>query len=223
MTKLILALAAFAAGLLCRPLCLAMERRLAASRGREYPTTRLTEWIAAGFTALCCGALPLLFSQPLQGLMVFCLLLPAVSAAMLDIRLRIIPNDLVLAILILRLVFGLPALLGVPGFPEFRLWNSLLGLVVAFVVFLLPSFTGKQVGAGDLKLAAAMGFCLGWQGALVAIVLMGLLVLSYAMATPRMPFLAALKTSIPMGPFLSGGMIAVLLLGQLPTLAYLLG
>lgn len=221
--KLLYAAAGLLIGLLCRPLCLALERRLAAARGRDYPTTCLAEWLAAGVTALCCGILPLLFSAPLQGLLVFCLLIPAVAVAMLDIRLRIIPNDLVLAILLIRLLFGIPALLGVPGFPEFRIGNALLGMTAAFLVFLLPSFTGKQVGAGDLKLAAAMGFCLGWQGALAAIVLMGLLVLAYAAATPRMPFLAALKTNIPMGPFLSGGMIAVLLLRQLPNLAAVLG
>ncbi|MEZ4627541.1 MAG: prepilin peptidase [Eubacteriales bacterium] len=60
------------------------------------------------------------------------------------------------------------------------------GLVVCFVIFFLPSLFGKQVGAGDVKLAAAMGFALpDWQ--LVRDQCMGALVLLYTMLDTRLP------------------------------------
>ena len=57
------------------------------------------------------------------------------------------------------------------------------------------------------KLAAAMGFLLGFGNALLAIVVMGVLMLGYSMAQRKMPLLTFLKTDIPMGPFISAGMM----------------
>ena len=133
------------------------------------------------------------------------LLLMTVSACVfvIDAKHRVIPNELVLAILVLAAVFGLT------GTFSFQIWSSLLGLAACFVLFFVPSLFGKNVGAGDVKLAAAMGFALGLTGSLYAIVGMGVLVLAYLLFQVRVPMLERLKAVIPMGPFLALALVAV--------------
>jgi prepilin signal peptidase PulO-like enzyme (type II secretory pathway) len=65
------------------------------------------------------------------------------------------------------------------------------------------------VGAGDVKLAAALGFCVGIPGCLYAIALMGLLVFLCIMLTGRETFLMMIKRLVPMGPFMAAALIAV--------------
>ena len=136
------------------------------------------------------------------------LLLLAVSASvfLVDAKHRIIPNELVLAILVLAAVFGFT------GTFSFRIWSSLLGLAACFALFFVPSLVGKNVGAGDVKLAAAMGFALGLTGSLYAIVGMGVLVLAYLLLQVRVPVLERLKAVIPMGPFLAVALVVVSIL-----------
>ena len=148
------------------------------------------------------GALTMGTAQPAVGL---ALLTICGTVSLTDWTHRIIPNQAVLALLGLKLLSLLPAAAGVKGVPAFGLVSSLIGLVGCFLVFLLPGFFGKQVGAGDVKLAAAVGFLLGLRGALLAIIVMGLLVLGYSMVQKRMPILKFLKTNIPMGPFIAAG------------------
>lgn len=133
------------------------------------------------------------------------LLLMTVSACVfvIDAKHRVIPNELVLAILVLAAVFGLT------GTFSFQIWSSLVGLAACFVLFFVPSLFGKNVGAGDVKLAAAMGFALGLTGSLYAIVGMGVLVLAYLLLQVRVPMLERLKAVIPMGPFLALALVAV--------------
>lgn len=140
-----------------------------------------------------------------RGLYLMLILVAAACAFYIDAKHRVIPNELVLAILILTAVFGLIGLI------SFQIWQSLLGLAVCFVIFFLPSLFGKAVGAGDVKLASAMGFALGLVGSLYAVVCMGALVLLYALIDSRVPLPQRLKTMIPMGPFLALALIVVLL------------
>ena len=133
------------------------------------------------------------------------LLMLTVSACVfvIDAKHRVIPNELVLAILVLAAVFGFT------GTFSFQIWSSLLGLAVCFALFFVPSLFGKNVGAGDVKLAAAMGFALGLTGSLYAIVGMGVLVLAYLMLQVRVPMLERVKAVIPMGPFLAVALVVV--------------
>lgn len=140
-----------------------------------------------------------------SGLYMILILVAAACAFYIDAIHRIIPNELVLAILALTAVFGLT------GAIPFQIWQSLLGLVVCFVIFFLPGLFGKNIGAGDVKFAAAMGFALGLTGSLYAIVCMGVLVLAYMLLDHRLPLAQRLKTMIPMGPFLSLALVVVLL------------
>ena len=134
------------------------------------------------------------------------ILVVAACTFYIDAKHRVIPNDLVLAILILSAVFGFS------GAIPFQIWSSLLGFAACFVIFFLPGLFGKNVGAGDVKLAAAMGFALGLTGSLYAVACMGLLVLAYVLLDNHAPLLQRLKEMIPMGPFLAVALVVVSLL-----------
>lgn len=140
-----------------------------------------------------------------QGLYLMLILVVAACAFYIDAKNRIIPNELVLAILVLTAIFGFL------GTIPFQIWASLLGLAACFVIFFVPSLFGRSVGAGDVKLAAAMGFALGLVGSLYAVVCMGILVLGYVLIDSKVPLPQKLKTMIPMGPFLALALIVVLL------------
>ena len=81
----------------------------------------------------------------------------AVVAGIYDIRYRRIPNWLVLPAI--PLGFALGAFLD----PWQGLWNSLLGYGLAVLIY-LPMYALRGMGAGDVKLAAALGALAGWQG-----------------------------------------------------------
>jgi prepilin peptidase CpaA len=88
---------------------------------------------------------------------VFQVLLVAVVgiAAIYDVRWRRIPNWLVLAGLLLGI--GLNAFL----FEWAGLKSSLFGLAIAFLIY-FPLYLLRGMGAGDVKLMAAVGAIVGW-------------------------------------------------------------
>ena len=84
------------------------------------------------------------------------------AAARADVRTRIIPNRLTFPALLLGLaVHG--ALAGSDG-----LKSSLAGMAVAGGL-LLPGWLFRWMGAGDVKLMAAVGAWLAWPQALIAV------------------------------------------------------
>lgn len=123
--------------------------------------------------------------------------------ALIDAKHRIIPNELILS------VIALAALFGAFGWIAFDWISSLIGFLACFILFLLPSLAKKQVGAGDVKLAAAMGFALGLYGSMAAIAVMGALVLLYTLAEQRVLSLQVIRRMIPMGPFLAAALVIV--------------
>ncbi len=160
-------------------------------------------WILFACMTLIGGVIGWRAGVTFRGLYLMLLLFVSACAFYIDAKHRVIPNELVLAILILAAVFGLT------GAIKFQIWQSLIGLAVCFVIFFLPSLFGKKVGAGDIKLASAMGFALGLTGGLYAIAGMGTLVLIYIMIDQSMPLPERLKSMIPMGPFLALALVAM--------------
>ena len=172
-------------------------------RGFDPAMERKHYWMLLGALALVGGVIGWRAGVSFRGLYLMLILFVAACAFYIDAKNRVIPNELVLAILVLAAAFGLT------GTIHFQIWQSLLGLVVCFVIFFIPGLFGKQVGAGDVKLAASMGFALGLTGSLYAIAAMGVLVLLYTFLDNRLPLTERLKTMIPMGPFLALGLVAM--------------
>lgn len=198
-----------AAGAIACPASKAWALKLLKDRDLKYFYTKKQEWLTALCMVLAGGIMGLLLSNPLR--IIACLLLLTVAAVITrtDCSSRIIPNQAVLAVFGLKLVLSLPVLAGAAGLPPFSFFDSFVGLAACFVLFSLPDLFGKNVGAGDIKLAASMGFLLGIYSSLYAVVIMGMLIVFIYKILMRTPVLMFLSEQIPMGPFIAAGMLAV--------------
>ena len=133
----------------------------------------------------------------------------AISIGIIDLDIKKIPNSLVLSLLIIRTVSIIYAITtGIPV--KQTLIPSLIGLAAGFILYQLPTLIGIPIGTGDVKYSAAIGYCLGAFGFLQASLIMaaGLVVyLIYLVATKK----GSLKTAVPMGPYLSLGVVVTAL------------
>lgn len=119
---------------------------------------------------------------------------------LLDLRLRIIPNELLLAMLVL----GLPLQVLQQGFGG--LPRAVFSMLVIMMVYMsLGNFMGLyKIGAGDVKLSAVMALVLGYpyiMWAMLAMALSMLLFCGVGIALRKM----TLKSMLPFGPFLVPG------------------
>lgn len=125
--------------------------------------------------------------------------------ALIDARLKILPNKVTLPLLIVGL------LLSLTGYTVGWI-DSVVGMAGGFLLLYLPAIlfsmiSGRQgVGYGDFKLMAAVGAWLGWQPlpyiiffAAISLAILGSLYLKIN-KLPR-------TTTIPFGPFLAGASI----------------
>ena len=183
-------------------------KKLQAQRGLSYDLSRKSELLLLAAMTLSGAAAGALSDQVHTLFCAMALLIIGATVSVIDSSHRIIPNPTVLAVILLKLISGIPVLSGPTSNPPLEVGRSLAGLAACFAIFALPGLFGKNVGAGDIKLAAAMGFLLGIDKALLGIALMGLLVLAYTLYQNQLPFLNFIKSSIPMGPFIAAGMFA---------------
>lgn len=204
-------IAGITAGILTQPAAKALAAKLLKARGKELKMNPTEELLLIGASVACGGVIGWACGFAAESLYLLALLVVSQTVAVCDIQERIIPNETVLAILALTLLFGIPSAFGAEGFPDFNVWHSLIGLGACFLIFILPALFKKNVGAGDVKLAAAMGFAMGIGNSLFAIVVMGLMIIAVMFMQRRMPALEYLKRMIPMGPFLAAAMMAVLI------------
>lgn len=186
------------------------QSRLMRERGLKGELSVKAKRIVYAVMAICGGFAGMLTEGVFSPLCVLTFLGICCVIAVMDVQFRVIPNQTLLALIGLKLISGLASLAGLSLPVPFDVVQSLLGLFVCFAVFVLPGFFGKNVGAGDVKLAAVMGFFLGLWYSLLGIMAMGLAVIAYTVIQRRAPFLRFVKTMIPMGPFITAGMFLVL-------------
>lgn len=130
--------------------------------------------------------------------------------SVIDISIKKIPNELVLMTLIIGGAFA------ITGQPLTSIGMNIFGLVIGFIIFFLPAMLGKGAGWGDVKYAAAVGFCLGGYGILSAILIMTLFLMIFA-AYLIIRGKGNLKSKVALGPFMASGFAAVLFLNLLNT------
>ncbi len=142
----------------------------------------------------------------IEYLLYICIVL---DIAFVDYIVRKIPNELILSMFIIKIIFIIISIINSAGVKSVLL-PSVLGLVVGAVLFFIPSFFAKQIGAGDIKYCAAIGFCFGIYDYLQSMIIMAfalLVLLAYLMATKK----GNLKTLSAMGPYLSFGVIVTVI------------
>jgi Flp pilus assembly protein protease CpaA len=124
--------------------------------------------------------------------------------SIIDINARIIPNTLVLFLLFFSLLFS------IFGAEKQPFLLHLLGLVVITVLFCIPLLLTKAVGSGDIKYLAVMGFSLGYPDAIKAIMIFSVILLGW-MVFLLVSKKGVLQTKLALGPFISLGFVAILL------------
>lgn len=139
----------------------------------------------------------------------------SVALALIDLDTKRLPNAIVLPSYPVALL-----LLLIPTIAEAR-WANYLGAVLGGLAlfafyFLLAFIYPAGMGFGDVKLAGVLGIYLGWLGWAVLVfggflgfVLGGLVGIALMLASR-----AGRKTQIPFGPFMLGGCLLAVFLGQ---------
>ena len=147
----------------------------------------------------------------LLSLNVFFLCAVCVCIAIVDIRIMIIPQSLVLLFLLLSLY---------PVVLNHNILDNVYGffLLTLFFLLMLLIFPGA-FGGGDVKLYAAAGFLFGVEMSIVllevSLISGALFGVAYAMARGR-----NFRLKIPFGPFIAAGIIITLLFGDTILLVY---
>ena len=149
--------------------------------------------------------------------------------SLIDIRLRIIPDELNIILVFLgigRVLLESPHLVAFQGtfVPSYALlfgagsniWsNHLLGALVGFAMFFLLVLVtkGRGMGMGDVKLALALGVFLGWPDIILAIVFAFIIGSVYGLAAIALGR-ERMKSAVPFGPFLALGAMILVLFGN---------
>ena len=203
--------------------------RLLAKRNIESEGPKYS-WIPLAAAAAVCAAAALVIPTDWNLVYVYINVFLLLTLSITDIRCRIIPNDIVLGIFAAKLIFSVPAMLGLNGFPQVDLKSSLIGMAGFFILYMLPALFGGAVGFGDVKLAAALGFTLGLGSSLICVCLMGLPFLAYIIVRRMLAPCPAeaklgeiLRTRLPMGPVFAACAAAVLITGYAVPLSTLTG
>lgn len=152
-----------------------------------------------------------------------------VIGALFDIKEKRIPNKLTFPSIIVGFIGNL-IVLGFQGIPF-----SFLGFLAGFLVFMLPYALGAM-GAGDVKLMAAVGAIMGWKFTLISALyttIAGLIVAlpiyiykriypRYAIAyTQNAPVISNDKIYVPYGLCIAIGVIFVIIGRNYPNLPLL--
>lgn len=139
----------------------------------------------------------------LRSFVLFSIIVPA---TVIDLRHKIIPDELNLA----GVILGLPLML------ESRevLISSIIGFLAGGgLLFVIALLSRGGMGGGDIKLAAVLGLLLGWKQLLVALFLAFVAGSVIGMAMLMLK-LARLREPIPFGPYLALGAVFATMAGD---------
>jgi len=144
--------------------------------------------------------------DPFSALFIALLMTVAIIIAVIDLRIRMIPNELVLIVMVLGVLFQLI------HFGAGRMIPAAVSMIALMVLLIVvAAIVGfEKVGAGDVKLIAAMGLALGYPDILSALYIMSLALGIYCVigcATMKLT-----KASMfPFAPFIMLGMSSSLI------------
>lgn len=139
------------------------------------------------------------------GLMIALQLTIGIIIAFIDLDIRIIPNELVLTMIIVGIIFQITYF----GF------NGLIVASISMIVMMIAftsvaGFVGfGKVGAGDVKLAGAIALALGYPLVSLAVITMAVVLLIYITVGYALKKVY-LTTMLPLAPFLISGYTAAL-------------
>lgn len=130
----------------------------------------------------------------------------AILIAAIDMRIRLIPNELVLLMLCLGMLFQI-ILFGWVALLYACFSMAAIGLVFVIVGRLLGF---EQVGAGDVKLSAAIGLVLGYPHIKIALIGMSAALLVFCLGGLAVKKLN-MQSTFPFAPFMMFGTVCALI------------
>lgn len=145
----------------------------------------------------------------LHAVLLAVILLDATVIAIIDIRIHLIPNEAVLVMVMAGLIlqigfFGLSAMV-----------IALISAVIIMVVFIaLGLLLGLEtIGAGDVKLAGALGIALGWPLLMYGMVAMSAILIIWC-AIGLITNKLNLKSKLAFAPFMMAGTVIAIIAGM---------
>ena len=142
--------------------------------------------------------------MPAAVLMAF-LFTTALLVAIIDLRIRIVPNELLLVMIVTGIAFQAMKF----GYTAILVSCVCMAVMVVFFTLVAGMVGFDKVGAGDVKLAGAMGLALGYPNILTALVIMSAVFVVFSLVGLILRKLT-LKTMLPFAPFMMIGMIFTL-------------
>ncbi len=124
-------------------------------------------------------------------------ILTLIYAGYIDYRKRIIPDKVHVIIILLSLM------------ANFNPFRSIIGLLLLPIPFIIPIFFNEDsVGGGDIKIVGAIGFFLGLERGMIAVIIG----LAIAVIFSLFILKKDRKDSFPFGPYIAIGSIISLLI-----------
>lgn len=162
-------------------------------------------WIAlAAISALCGFVISQKATYPLALPVLGICYLAALSAAVMDLKIRIIPNYIPLSVIGIRSVIFIYEFIVTDTALEYLL-SSLIGCLLCFVLLGVANKISKGgIGGGDIKLLSAIGFCSGVYLVFSALIL-ALICCSLVSVVLLITKKKEMKGSLPFGPFIYVG------------------
>ncbi len=144
--------------------------------------------------------------DPFASLFIALLMTVAIIIVLIDVRIRMIPNELVLVVMVLGILFQL--LHYGTGRIIPAAFSMIALMILLIVVAAIIGF--EKVGAGDVKLIAAMGLALGYPDILSALYIMSLAMGAYCVLGCA-TFKLTKASMFPFAPFIMLGMSSSLI------------
>jgi leader peptidase (prepilin peptidase)/N-methyltransferase len=140
----------------------------------------------------------------------------AVVLTLIDVRIRVIPNELAAALLCLSVALSWLDN-GLAAFP-----GRLAGFLTALALFLLAMLIAGpgKVGGGDVKLAAAVGFAAGFPDVLMAVLVMALAACLTGVVGAALKKMGR-KTPMPFAGFITAGLALTMFLDRAGALGFM--
>lgn len=156
-----------------------------------------------------------LFSSGVSRALRYDLLLAALAViAWIDRRSKRIPNSILLAMILIRLIFLALEWILYPDMGLAMLISSVMGALIGGGLFLLCYFlTRGGIGMGDVKLFAVVGLYVG-SGVIMTVVFLSVVASAVYSIIQLLRKKTKLKDEIPFAPFIWIGLILAMAIGM---------
>ena len=126
--------------------------------------------------------------------------------ALVDLKINVIPNELVISMLIVGIVFQCSYY----GFDSLLTAILCMAIIAGLFNIIAVALGFSKVGAGDVKLSGVMGLVLGYPNIIAALTIMSISLLIYSqigLLTRKL----TLRSMLPFAPFMMFGLIMTLI------------